>query len=97
MIFPIADDADGAAELAHHLALGHGGFGVVCAFAVDVGAELAQEVFDRGLVEDNNIVHGGERRNQFRARLGREDRPPGAFECARRGVAVDRRACRRRY
>ena len=37
MIFPIADDADGAAELAHHLALGHGGFGVVCAFAVDVG------------------------------------------------------------
>ena len=88
MILGVAHDAHLPAETLHHLTFRDRLLGIVGAFAVHVREQVKQDLRRRQPVEDHDVIHGFERRHQFRAAFLAENRPPLAFQCGHGAVAV---------
>ncbi len=89
MVFRVSDDLDAAAEGSYHIALGHRLFGVVGAFGVDVRAEREQEFGDGRLVEDGDVVHGAQARDDLGALARGDEGAPLALQESHLLVRVD--------
>ena len=80
MLFGISDDRDANAETRRFFALGDCVERVVGAFRVDIWTKVAQNSADVRLVENDDVIHGGESGNKFGARLRGQNRAAGTFE-----------------
>src|SRR5579872_72807 len=90
MLLGISDNRDANAEARRFLALGNCVMRVVGALRVDIWTKVAQKSAHVRLVENHDVIHGGERGNEFGARLRGKNRTAGTFESADTRIGIYR-------
>ena len=90
MLLRVSDNRDTNAEARRFFALGNCVDSVVGALGVDIWMKVAQKSADVRLVENYDVIHGGERGNKFGARLRGQNRAAGAFESANTRIGIYR-------
>ena len=88
MILGIADDYDAASAGFDFVALGDAVGGVVGAFGVKIGTDLADDGADVFFGENDDGIYVGQRRQNFRAFFGEYDGASFTFQRAGGGVGV---------
>ena len=79
MVFGIADDSDTDPQASRDSSFGNRVGRVVCAFGVDVGAKVLQQLLDIRFTEEDDVIDGAQGGNQRSARRLRKNRTPGTF------------------
>src|SRR5579864_488557 len=90
MLLRVSGNCETNAETRGFLALGNCVDSVVGALRVNVWMKVAQKSTDVGLVENYDVIHGGERGNKFGARLRGQNRAAGAFDSADARIGIYR-------
>jgi len=90
MAFGVADDGDANAETRSGIAFGNCFGGVVGTLGVDAGAQVFEKAFHVWLIENYDVIHGGESGDEFGASLLGQDGSAGALEIANAGVGIYR-------
>ena len=85
----VGQDDDFAAEFFNQWCFGEALTGVVAAFGVDIGANLADEFARREIAKRNNIVYAAERGENGESVAEGVDGSSRAFKLANAFVAVD--------
>jgi len=63
-------------------------FGIIAALGDDVGLEIADQLVGRVLVKDHDLVHAGQRQQDFGSVFLGVDRTVSALQAAHGGVRV---------
>jgi hypothetical protein len=90
VILGIADNRDTSAVFRDRIALGDGVGGVVGAFGLDVGADLANDGADVEFVENNHGVDIGERGYDLSSLFSGHDGTARSLERPDRFIGIDR-------
>src|SRR5271155_5753385 len=88
MIFRVADDCHADSEESGEIPFGDGVWCVVGAFSMYVGLKLAQQRVDIEFVENYDVIHRREGRNERGARAFRQNRTACALQRSRARVGI---------